>query len=344
MNENKLSAGKIARLVGNYAWALGMLFIGSFFGGLVSVFLGVFIYGFMTGEDSTPMILALSMSDTSMLGIDGYAASGTSALYSAVMYFTDIGIWIVALLYLRFSKTSRPILKTLTHSTAGNTWANLGLGLLVGFAMNALCVLVALGSGSFSLSFVGFNLVGVLLLFVVVFVQSSAEELLCRCYLYQKTLRTTGSHVATIAITSIAFGLLHIFNNGVTVLAIVNVILVGVLFGLMVWKLDSPWMAFAAHTAWNFTQNILFGLPNSGNTVPFAIFGITSGTTPTSGFAYDSVFGVEGSGIATIVLLAGCALVWFIGNKRNNKPTDIWVGEPNEQNSQAESLPQAPTV
>lgn len=342
MDEHKLTAGKVARLVGNYAWAYGMAFVGSILGGVIAGFLAGLFIGLMGGDNTENLAVAFSSSDAAALGIDGYAASDLSAVFSSVMYLVDIGIWIVVLLYLRFSKTSRPILKTVTTATAGNTWANLGLGFLIGFGLNALCALAGIAAGNFSLSFVGFNLVGVLLLVVSVFIQSSAEELLCRCYLYQKTLRTTGSPVATIAITSVVFGLMHIFNSGVTVLAIVNVTLVGVLFGLMVWKLDSPWMAFAAHASWNFTQNILFGLPNSGNIVPFAIFGIADGTTPTAGFAYDPGFGIEGSGMATVMLLVGCVLVWFIGKKRAQKPTDIWAGEPSGQAAQLPAQQQAP--
>ena len=46
-----------------------------------------------------------------------------------------------------------------------------------------------------------------------------------------------------------------------------------------------------------------------------------------AGFAYDPGFGIEGSAMATVVLLAGCALVWWLGERRNVTPTDIWAGE-----------------
>ena len=91
-------------------------------------------------------------------------------------------------------------------------------------------------------------------------------------------------------------------------------------------KLDSPWAAFGLHASWNFTQTVLLGLPNSGGTTPFVVFGVALGTTPVAGFAYDPGFGIEGSAMATVVLLAGCALVWWLG-ERNVTPTDIWAGE-----------------
>ena len=84
-------------------------------------------------------------------------------------------------------------------------------------------------------------------------------------------------------------------------------------------------MAFGLHASWNFTQAVLFGLPNSGGITPFAIFGVTPGTTPTAGFAYDPGFGIEGSAMATVVLVAGCALVWWLGERWVARPTDLWA-------------------
>jgi membrane protease YdiL (CAAX protease family) len=131
--------------------------------------------------------------------------------------------------------------------------------------------------------------------------------------------------VVAIVLSTVFFVALHLANSGLTALALVNLALCGVLFGLAVWKLDSPWAAFGLHASWNFTQAVLFGLPNSGGTTPFAIFGVTPGTTPAAGFAYDPGFGIEGSAMATVVLIAGCALLWWLGERRGVRPTDLWV-------------------
>jgi hypothetical protein len=69
------------------------------------------------------------------------------------------------------------------------------------------------------------------------------------------------------------------------------------------------------------------GLLNSSGTTPFVVFGVAPGTTPMAGFAYDPGFGIEGSAMATVALLAGCALVWWIGVRRNVTPADVWAGE-----------------
>ncbi|MCI6274635.1 MAG: CPBP family intramembrane metalloprotease [Coriobacteriaceae bacterium] len=322
--DKRVTPAAAARLAGNYVWVMGMVFLGQVLGGLISSVVTVASYGVLAGGETDAMILALKTDSAAPLGITGQSASAASALYSACPYLMFVGIWIVALVYLRFSRRSRPVLRAVGTFTRGNTAGNLALGLLVGLVLNGVCALIAVATGSVSLSLVGVNVGGLVLLAVTVFVQSSAEELLCRCYLYQKTLRTSGSPVVAVVASSLLFGVLHLLNTGVTALSIVNIVLVGVLFGLMVWRLDSPWMAFAAHASWNFMQNVLLGLPNSGHVIPFALFGIAPGTTPAAGVAYDPVFGIEGSVAAALALLAGCAFVWWLGERRNVAATDVW--------------------
>lgn len=329
MAEERPTPKSVLGLVGSYALAFALLVLGSIVGGAVAIIVAAFAYGAVTSSEGVQdMVNVLALQDgLGMLGLaEGeYSTSAAAAIFTFASYLSFIGIWIVFLVYLRASKRARPILGTVTRRTAGNTLARLGLGLLLGFALNGACVLVAVLEGSFSLSLVGVNVAGIIAVFLAVFVQSSAEELVCRCYLYQRTLCVSGSPVVAIALSTVFFVALHLANSGLTALALVNLALCGVLFGLAVWKLDSPWMAFGLHASWNFTQAVLFGLPNSGGTTPFAIFGVTPGTTPTAGFAYDPGFGIEGSAMATVVLIAGCALVWWLGERWGARPTDLWL-------------------
>ena len=118
--------------------------------------------------------------------------------------------------------------------------------------------------------------------------------------------------------------LLHLANHGVTILSVLNIFLVGILFSLMVYYMDSLWCAFAVHTAWNFTQNILFGLPNSGINVPYSVFKLNAATARDS-FAYNVGFGIEGTVFADIVLLAACVLLYLWGRKHGKKSMDVWA-------------------
>ena len=108
-----------------------------------------------------------------------------------------------------------------------------------------------------------------------------------------------------------------------TILSLVNIFLVGILFSLLVYYMDSIWCAFALHTAWNFTQNIIFGLPNSGMTVPYSVFKLDAATAANS-FAYDVGFGIEGTIFADIVLLAACIIIYLWGRKHGKQAYNVW--------------------
>lgn len=72
---------------------------------------------------------------------------------------------------------------------------------------------------------------------------------------------------------------------------------------------------------------MLFGLPNSGYTTPFALFGIASGTAPQAGFAFDPVFGIEASPLCGIIFAAACLALILNARRRNLEPDNIWAEE-----------------
>ena len=181
MAEERPTPKSVLGLVGSYALAFALLVLGSIVGGVVAIFVAAFAYGAVTSSEGVQdMVNVLALQDgLGMLGLaEGeYSTSAAAAIFTLASYLSFIGIWIVFLVYLRASKGARPILGAVTRRTAGNTPARLGLGLLLGFVLNSACVLVAVLEGSFSLSLVGVNVAGIIAVFLAVFVQSSAEEL-----------------------------------------------------------------------------------------------------------------------------------------------------------------------
>lgn len=108
---------------------------------------------------------------------------------------------------------------------------------------------------------------------------------------------------------------------------IINILAVGVFYALMVYYTDSIWFPMAHHAAWNFTQNILLDLPNSGNVVPYSVFKIDAASA-TSSFAYDTRFGIEGSVLATLMMIVGCVILFLWGRKHGKKPTMSGLKQP----------------
>jgi membrane protease YdiL (CAAX protease family) len=93
------------------------------------------------------------------------------------------------------------------------------------------------------------------------------EELATRGYILA-VLRDTWGWKWAIAATSIAFGLLHVFNPGVTVEPIVLVILAGFFLAGVLYVTKSLYAAWLAHFAWNWTMAAIFHVAVSG--IPMA--------------------------------------------------------------------------
>ena len=245
---------------------------------------------------------------------------------TAGLYFSFAGIWLVLFLNALIRK-NRPLFKAYGTGCKGNNAVNLLIGLLIGIGMNGAAILMAWMHGDIRMYFDKFEPVPFIILFIAVFVQSAAEEMVCRGFIYQRVLRTYRNRFwLAVIINSVFFGMIHLGNNGISAMAVVDLVVTGLLFSAMVYYFDSLWMAMAAHAGWNFTQSILAGLPNSGIVVPYSVFKLDAAAARDS-FFYNVAFGVEGTvpaiAIQAVVLVALVA----VGIKLGGKPADIWAGE-----------------
>ncbi len=89
------------------------------------------------------------------------------------------------------------------------------------------------------------------------------EELLVRGYLLA-VLRDGIGALAALALTSVAFGVLHWWNPGATTQSLALVSLAGIFLGGIVLVFRSLYAAWAAHFAWNFVMAALLHAPVSG--------------------------------------------------------------------------------
>jgi len=245
---------------------------------------------------------------------------------TAGLYFSFAGIWLVLFLNALIRK-NRPLFKAYGTGCKGNNAVNLLIGLLIGIGMNGAAILMAWMHGDIRMYFDKFELIPFIILFIAVFVQSAAEEMVCRGFIYQRVLRTyKGKFWLAVIINSVFFGMIHLGNNGISAMAVVDLVVTGLLFSAMVYYFDSLWMAMAAHAGWNFTQSILAGLPNSGNVVPYSVFRLDAASARDS-FFYNVAFGVEGTVPAITIQVVVLAALVAIGIRLGGKPTDIWAGE-----------------
>jgi len=248
-----------------------------------------------------------------------YNSTNDGIVFSA-MYFDFIGIWIVFILFCLIYKKNRFLFARLGSAAKGNNLKTILLiGLPCGIGLNLIVVFAAMLNGDISLYYVAFNPAMLLLFVIAVLIQSSAEELTCRWFLYGKLNQYfPNAPIIAIVVNAALFGALHLFNPGVTAASISNIILVGILYSLIIYYYDSFWAASVAHASWNFCQNILLGLPNSGIVTKYSLFGLDASTARDS-FAYSVSFGIEGSYLSSIVLAIACVVIFITGRKNKAK-------------------------
>lgn len=233
-------------------------------------------------------------------------------------------IWLIVLPFLAITPRNRPILKCLTPKVKGNTMKLFAVGLGIGLGMNLLCAVIAMLHGDIQISFVSFQPIGFLLVFVSVLIQSGAEELIYRIWIHHRLMHRYGSPVFAVLVTAGVFALAHGANPGAGIIPVLSLFALGLLCSALVIYLDSPWAAIAVHTGWNFCQNILLGLPNSGAIASFTVFRLE---TAADSFAYSTGFGLEGAITAAVILLAAAGLTAWWGTKHKTVPTNIWDPE-----------------
>ena len=225
-------------------------------------------------------------------------------------YFSFIGIDLLVLCYCKLAE--KDLLRSFGSAgkggSFGNTGKNFALGLLFGFGMNGLCILLAWLHGDLHFSVGAFKPLYLLLGLVCVCVQSGAEELLCRGYM-QGALSQRYPMWLAIAVNALLFGALHLANPGVTVLSVTEVVVIGLALSFVTWKWGSLWMAIGVHTAWNFTQSLLFGLPNSGIVSEGSFLHLEAAR---GSFFYDPGFGIEGALPSVVVsVMLGLAALFY---------------------------------
>ncbi len=181
-------------------------------------------------------------------------------------------------------------------------------GIALGAGSAALIVLVAVVAGMANFDAVplaerawgGIPILVVLLLF-----GSVGEELVFHGYAFQHLVRHVGEF-ATVLPFGIIFGLVHMGNQNVTLLAVLNTILWGVLLGCAYLRTRTLWLPIGLHFGWNVATPFL-GEKLSGFTIAVTGYELHWRTGVLwSGGAY----GLEG-GLFTTVVVAGLFAVLY---------------------------------
>ncbi len=187
------------------------------------------------------------------------------------------------------------------------------IGLLIGGGLLAASVGVCAAVGAASVTAAPSVNIGIIALFFAGFViQGMNEEVMMRGALMVSLSRRTPIAWAAV-ISSVGFGLMHLGNPGVTVLAVVNISLFGLLEAIYIIKRGNIWGACAIHSMWNFAQGNIFGISVSGTGKSESLF--VTGFMSDKALINGGDFGVEG-GLAVTVIVS-IAIVVLIFTKPN---------------------------
>jgi membrane protease YdiL (CAAX protease family) len=144
-----------------------------------------------------------------------------------------------------------------------------------------------------------------------------SEEVWYRGYIFQNIKRGWGV-AAGVVVNALVFGGLHLLNPNAELLGAVNIMLSAVIWTLGLLWFKSLWFPIGWHAAWNFAQFFFMGLPNSGYTVSdLGLNGTTLLVSELSGadWLVGGEFGMEASGVKTIVLLAALVVMVIVKKK-----------------------------
>ena len=133
-----------------------------------------------------------------------------------------------------------------------------------------------------------------------------SEEILIRGYPLQLIFKKSGQWTALL-LTAIVFSLMHAMNPAITLLALFNIALAGLLLGSAWFVTRSLWLPIGIHTAWNLVQGTVLGFPVSG--MPDASVFVVIDYGPA--FLTGGDFGPEGGILASLMLIVGTALLYY---------------------------------
>jgi hypothetical protein len=195
-------------------------------------------------------------------------------------------------------------------------WA---VGVALGFAAISLTVAVIASMGGYRIT--GWNPPSVLVPVLSLAIFSGVvEEIISRGLMFRLLEEWLGSWAA-LALSALAFGLLHMANPNATLLAAAAIsIEAGILLGALYMLTRRLWMAIGLHMAWNFTQGGVYGINVSGIEVQGLLFNTMQGPPLLTGGA----FGAEASLPAIVICTSLGLWVLYLAHRKGRFVAASW--------------------
>ncbi len=158
--------------------------------------------------------------------------------------------------------------------------------------------IVFFSAGLLKIENIHFNPAQLFISFVLFAVVALNEEMMIRGYILGNLSESYNSYAALI-ISSFLFMALHMANAHLSLIALLNLFLAGILLGIYYIFKRNLWFPIGLHLTWNFFQGPIYGFEVSGIKTESIVQSSLKGNEYLTG----GKFGFEGSFIATIVIL-----------------------------------------
>lgn len=193
-------------------------------------------------------------------------------------------------------------------------------GLLIGLLMMSTVVFILYIFGFITIETKSLQPVGIaallniLIILIGWLIQGATEEIVTRGWL-MNVLGARYNITVGLILSSVFFALIHSENPGINYVAMINIVLVGILLGLIVINTGSLWVACGIHSAWNFAQGNIFGFQVSGNDV--GVGSIVDLNLVGNEFITGGSFGPEAGMVCSFVILF-LIIIMLILTKRDS--------------------------
>jgi len=224
-----------------------------------------------------------------------------------IRLFSAAGILLVPILYCRFVE-KRPLATMGLRRPHAVRELLLGAAVGIGLFGAALGLLLLTGAAAVRPA-AAVSVPALLAFFLAYCIQGSAEEVLFRGYLCVSLSRRSPMPAAVL-LSSLLFAAGHLANDGLSVLALVNLTLFGVFSSLYMLRRGSLWGICILHALWNFVEGNVFGAAVSGTETGASL--LVTQAVGASPLLSGGAFGPEGGLCVTIVFAAGIAVLLFV--------------------------------
>ena len=257
--------------------------------------IGMYVWSIISNQDF--MELAQNM------------ANASAASFAVLQIFGTVGTILLVWIFTRF--IDRENFVDIGFSIKKRS-KDILYGLLAGVFMMGIGSLLLYFSGNLTYDTINFNLIGLLqavLLFIFV---SINEEVFVRGYILRNMMGSMNKYIALV-ISSVLFMALHLLNPNLSLVAIINLFLAGILLGIGYIFTKNLWFPLALHFSWNFFQGPIFGFEVSGTNTDSLISHTIQGSELLTG----GKFGLEGSLLATGLCSIAIIIFWMVYKKQD---------------------------